>query len=274
MLALYLALTSTAPAADPPDVAAGGVAMHSATVFQVDGFDLWAGQAMGCVGGQGFQVDHKFRLGGEGHICGSTTGSFLAFGGAHAGMWLTNGPFAFSPYATLGLGGTGQGQPAVDYEGSLLVFVRPTAAVSVSFGVLAVELAAYSTLGAQFATWGDQGSPQPHGLVWSGGQLSLLFGDFWRHHEHDSREPVTRTGTGESLDKATSDLGVAVDDATKTLTEALKSAEGEEARQAIQEVADALREAAKKLDEAVDEEESLKEEDDEEEGSRPVPADG
>lgn len=230
------------------EIAAGGVVLDSAWVQTLG--DGSRTPPMGCIGGQGFEVDHLLRVGGDGHFCAGS-GSLMGYGGVQAGAWFGFGPVAFSPYIGGGIGWRGLEEPT---DGALFAYARPTLAFLVMFGVVGVELGGYTTVGGELATWSsDATPPTPQGLWWSGGQVSVVFGELWPHLGDDEDEdlalalpggPPPRAEVTVEEPEPADPVRAAVDDLVGELE---KLEDSDAVRKALDDASRALRDAADAL---------------------------
>jgi hypothetical protein len=176
MLLLLGALSSAALAQD--DVAVGnGLTEYSISAFGVNFQNAWVtpDYGLGCLGLEGFTADGFLRTGAEGHVCGHGGNNMFDIG-PQAGLSIRPGPFFLSALGEVGLGWSNFG---LLNDSSAWLFLKPRLGIGVGAGFFGVELSGYTQVALPF-----DGSDA---FTISGGQLALLFGDFYgpdhvRHH--------------------------------------------------------------------------------------------
>lgn len=183
MLVLLTALSAVGLAQD--DVAVDPVG-NGLTDYSISAFGLnfqnavVSGQpSLGCLGLEGFAADGFLRTGAEGHICGNNGATMLDIG-PQAGLSIRPGPFFASALAEVGLGWTNFDDRFVN-DSSAWIFLKPRLGIGVGAGFVGVELSGYTQLAFPF-----DGS---EAFTISGGQLALLFGDFYGP-DHVTRRPA------------------------------------------------------------------------------------
>ena len=179
MLLLFGVLSTVAVAQDQ-EVGGNGLTDYSISAFGLN-FQSAAvspDYGLGCLGLEGFAAEGFLRTGAEGHICGSGANNMFDIG-PNAGLSLRPGPFFFS---VLGEAGLGWSNFAVLHDSSAWFFVKPRLGVGIGAGFFGVELSGYSQLAFPF-----DGADM---FTITGGQLALLFGDFYGpDHVYRRRAP-------------------------------------------------------------------------------------
>lgn len=297
-----IALLSTATAEDDHDYAGGGLVLHPAWIGEIGPSNTDAG-LLQCIGGMGIEVRGMLRTGGEGHWCGNGNAG-LGWGGGQFGVF-AGGPIYGSAFATVGGGWIGAGDlDRPDYAAAVLM-VKPTLAAGLSAGFFALELGLYANAALPIVQWEGGDNAFGPGFSYAGGQVALLFGEFWPHRRATQSPPPPRTATtrdddrplaipgppppGEpayatapqqeadsaqdALDKAAADLEAAAESLDRAVRDALDSETADDVKlgtaKALDDTAEALRRASESLREQVEENEE--EDGDEQEGPPPKP---
>jgi hypothetical protein len=192
MLTLLLAST-LALAGDPRDLGGGGVSLHETYVPRPGAFaggnDVPGPGWMSCIGGMGFGVEDNIRQGGDGYACAGERAAMF-YGGIQSGWQATAEPFYVVAYASLGGGWIGvSGED--DYAAAFL-YVRPRAAIGLTFDIAALEVGPYLMLPFPLLQAVDETPVDGPGFPHTGLEVTLLFGDFDRHRPAERAEPDER----------------------------------------------------------------------------------
>lgn len=166
---LLLSALATAAFAQDTEAVGNGLTDYSISAFGLNfqNASVSPDYGLGCLGLEGFAAEGFLRTGAEGHICGQGANNMFDIG-PYAGLSLRPGPFFFS---LLGEGGLGWSNFATLHDSSAFFFLKPRLGLGIGAGFFGVELSGYSQLAFPF-DGGDM-------FTISGGQLALLFGDFY-----------------------------------------------------------------------------------------------
>lgn len=162
---------------------AGGVVFHQEGLLK-DAPDAPAAGVLSCVGGMGYRLYGRTRVGGEGHACANDVSS-MSWGGVYLARQSLLRGVGYTTWGTsLNLGALEVRDSGGIYRESTFVTLRPQVGVGLPlFGFTSVEVTGYLSLPVAHVYELSQTGATRSNLGHVGVQVSFLFGDFRRERK-------------------------------------------------------------------------------------------
>jgi len=133
----------------------------------------------GCLGGGGYGISRRgMRVGGESRACGGSE-DLRSWGiGVQVGFQRAWRSIYATGYSGIGLGWRGDEDELGRRWDAMNVYFRPTGAVGLMVGAMAIETGIYLEVPVNMVQWVEDGQARPIVMPHAGLQVSMYFGGF------------------------------------------------------------------------------------------------